>query len=231
MRLEKKSAKNYIFACLGALVLIGCKADSAGEGLFNRSSNLESEKAGVSGKITSTGTAAIGGAFNMIDETGAAVSEADLLGKPHLIYFGFTFCPDICPTSLQKLGAAQQLMGKAGDDVGYIFITVDPERDTAEKLAQYVTFDPFPTELRGFTGSNVQVDGVKAAYKVASSKRSPDGGVVEDGGTDYTVDHSDIIYFMGVDGKFLDFFSSRSTPQDIAVRARQELMRAEKKKK
>ena len=224
MRLVKK----YFIAGLGAMALMGCQADSDSESLFNRSSGIDSERAGVSGKTTSIGTAEIGGPFNMIDETGAAVSEADLLGKPHLIYFGFAFCPDICPTSLQKLGAAQQLMGKAGDDVGYILITVDPERDTAEKLAQYVAFDPFPTGLRGFTGSVEQVDGVKAVYKVASTKRSADGGVVEEGATDYTVDHSDIIYFMGADGVFADFFSSRSTPQDIAVRVRQELMKSDK---
>lgn len=208
-------AKKYFIAGLGALALIGCQAE-------------DPNAAGVSGKITSTGTATIGGAFNMIDETGASVSEADLLGKPHLIYFGFAYCPDICPTSLQKLGAAQQLMGRAGDDIGYILITVDPERDTAEKLAEYITFEPFPTGLRGFTGSVAQVDGVKAVYKVSAIKRSFDDEVLEAGSTDYTVDHTDIIYFMGADGKFADFFSSRSTPQDIAVRVRQELMKSDK---
>jgi protein SCO1/2 len=185
--------------------------------------------AGVSGKtVISSGTAAIGGAFTLTDQTGAVVTEDTLLGKPHLIYFGFAYCPDICPTSLQKLGAAQQLMGRAGDDVGYVLITVDPERDTVDQIAQYVTADPFPKGLRGFTGTVDQVDVVKAAYKVTSIKRSMDGGIVEADSTDYTVDHSDIIYFMGADGKFVDFFSSRSTPQDIAVRVRQELMTSDK---
>jgi len=223
-------AKNIFIISLGALALIGCKAD--GEGILNRNSDVESGGAGVSGKtVRSTGTADIGGAFSLVDETGAAVSEADLVGKPHLIYFGFAFCPDICPTSLQKLGAAQELMGKAGDDVGYVLMTVDPERDTPEKLAQYVAFDPFPTGLRGFTGSVEQVDKLKAAYKVTSVKRALDGGVLDPNSTDYTVDHTDIIYFMGADGKFADFFSSRSTPQDISIRVRQELMREQKRKK
>ena len=208
-------AKNYFLACLGAIALMGCQAE-------------DPNAAGVSGKITSTGTADIGGPFSLIDETGAAVSEADLRGKPHLIYFGFAFCPDICPTSLQKLGAAQQLMGAAGEDVGYILITVDPERDTADKLAQYVSFDPFPRGLRGFTGSAAQVDGAKAAYKVVAVKRSLDDEPLEPGSTDYTVDHTDIIYLMGADGKYADFFSSRSTPRDIAVRVRQELMKSDK---
>ena len=212
MRLLKKSAKKFFLPFLGAMALMGCGAE-------------DPNVAGVSGKVTRTGTAEIGGAFSMIDETGTAVSDADLIGKPHLIYFGFTYCPDICPTSLQKLGAAQQLMGKAGDDVGFILITVDPERDTPEKLAEYVSFDAFPSGLRGFTGSVGQVRGAHAVYKVAVTKSSPEGGPVEDGSIDYTVDHSDIIYFMGADGEFADVFTARSTPQDIAVRVRQELMK------
>lgn len=207
---------NWIIASFTACALVGCQAE-------------DTNSAGVSGKtVTSTGTANIGGPFTLVDDAGVSVTEADLLGKPHLLYFGFAYCPDICPTSLQKLGAAQQLMGRAGEDVGYILITVDPERDTAEKLADYVAFDPFPSGLRGFTGTAKQVEGIKAAYKVTAVKRSSDGGPVEAGATDYTVDHSDIIYLMGADGKFADFFSSRSTPQDIAVRVRQELMKSDK---
>ena len=209
-------ATNLIMTSLAAFMLVGCQSENP-------------NSAGVSGKtVRSSGTASIGGAFSLIDETGASVSEADLLGKPHLLYFGFAYCPDICPTSLQKLGAAQQLMGKAGDDVGFVLVTVDPERDTAEKLAKYVAFEPFPTGLRGFTGTVEQVEQAKAAYKVTAVKRSTEGGGVKADDTDYTVDHSDIIYLMGADGVFADFFSSRSTPQDIAVRVRQELMKSDK---
>lgn len=208
-------ATNLIVTALATFMLIGCQ-------------NEVPDTAGVSGKtVTRSGTASIGGAFTLKDETGAVVSDADLRGKPHLMYFGFAYCPDVCPTSLQKLGAAQQLMGKAGDDVGYVLVTVDPERDTAEKLAEYVAFDPFPTGLRGFTGTVAQVEQIKTAYKVTAIKRSTEGGAIKEGDTDYTVDHSDIIYLMGADGKFADFFSSRSTPQDIAVRVRQELMKSE----
>ncbi len=185
--------------------------------------------AGVSGRtVVSSGTAAIGGAFTLVDETGATVTEADLLGQPHLVYFGFAYCPDICPTSLQKLGAAQTLLGDAGDDVGYVLITVDPERDTVEKIAEYVTFEPFPKGLRGFTGTVEQIETAKSAYKITAMKTTFDGGPVADGATDYTVNHTDIIYFMGADGKFADFFSARSTPQEIAIRVRQELMKSEK---
>ena len=205
-----------IVASIAGFALAACQAE-------------EPNMAGVSGKtVISTGTAAIGGAFTLTDQTGAVVTEEALLGKPHLIYFGFAYCPDICPTSLQKMGAAQQLMGRAGNDIGYVLITVDPERDTVEQIAQYVAADPFPKGLRGFTGTVDQIEIAKAAYKVTSIKRAMDGGIVEPGSTDYTVDHSDIIYFMGADGKFVDFFSSRSTPQDIAVRVRQELMASDK---
>lgn len=209
-------ATNLTVCAFACLALLGCQGE-------------QSNTAGVSGKtVVSTGTAAIGGPFTLVDETSATVTEADLLGKPHLIYFGFAYCPDICPTSLQKIGAAQQLLGKAGDDIGYVLITVDPERDTVEKIAQYVTFEPFPRGLRGFTGSVEQIEAAKASYKVVATKSEFDGSPVTEDSSDYTVNHSDIIYFMGADGKFSDFFSSRSTPQDIAVRVRQELMTSEK---
>ncbi len=208
-------ATNFTISVFASLALLACQAEN-------------SNSAGVSGKtVVSTGTASIGGPFTLVDDKGATVTEADLLGKPHLIYFGFAYCPDICPTSLQKIGAAQQLLGKAGDDIGYVLITVDPERDTVEKISEYITFDPFPAGLRGFTGSVEQVEAAKTSYKVVATKSEFDGSPVTEDSTDYTVNHSDIIYFMGADGKFADFFSARSTPQDIAVRVRQELMKTD----
>ncbi|GGX68939.1 photosynthetic protein synthase I [Litorimonas cladophorae] len=207
---------NFLIAALAAVTLNACQAE-------------DPNRAGVSGKtVRSTGTADIGGPFTLVDTTGNTVTEADLLGKPHLVYFGFAFCPDVCPTAMQKLGAAQTLMGDAGDDVGYVLFSVDPERDTPEKLAEYVAFEPFPTGLRGFTGTVEQVEAAKAVYKVVAQKVSTDGDAVQAGSMDYTVDHSDIIYFMDAEGEFVDFFSARSTPQDIAVRVRQELMQSQK---
>lgn len=209
-------ATNLTMSFLATFALLACRAK-------------DPNAAGVSGKtVVSTGTASIGGPFTLTDDKGETVTEADFLGKPHLVYFGFAYCPDVCPTALQKLGATQTLLGNAGDDVGYVLITVDPERDTVEKIAQYVTATPFPAGLRGFTGRVEQIDTAKAAYKITATKSTFDGGPVEDGSTDYTVNHSDIIYFMGADGKFADFFSARSTPQDIALRVRQELMKSDK---
>lgn len=203
--------RRIFMGVMAGSVLVACQAE-------------DPNRAGVSGKtVTSTGTANIGGPFTLVDTTGQTVTEETLKGQPHLVYFGFAFCPDVCPTSLSKLGAAQTLLGARGDEVGYVLFTVDPERDTPEKLAEYVAFDPFPRGLKGFTGTAEQVDAAKSVYRVASSRIMPDGSPVPEGSLDYTVDHSDIIYLMGSDGKFVDFFSSRSTPQDIAIRVRQYL--------
>lgn len=193
--------------CLAGGLLTGCQKD-------------DPDRAGVSGKIVSSGTADIGGDFTLIDVNGATVTQDILLEKPHLIYFGFAYCPDVCPTALSKLGAAQTLMGDRSDDVGFVLITIDPKRDTPEALSEYVTFDPFPRGLIGLTGSEAQVDVVKAAYKVAATPVMDDGSPVPEGSLDYTVDHSDIVYLMGTDGKFVDFFSARSTPHDISIRVR-----------
>jgi protein SCO1/2 len=184
----------------------------------------EPDAPGRSGQtVVSSGVADLGGPFTLVDTTGAVVTEATLTGKPHLVYFGFAFCPDICPTALSKLGSAESLLGARGTDIGYVFITVDPERDTPESLAQYVTADPFPRALQGFTGTPEQVQVAKDAYKIFSQKVSPEGGAYVEGEA-YTVDHADLIFLLGPDGKFVDFFSSRSTPQDIAIRVRQLLM-------
>ncbi len=196
-------------------------------GLISACQKQDPDRAGVSGKTVSTGTADIGGDFTLVDVGGATVTQDILLTKPHLIYFGFAYCPDVCPTALSKLGQAQTLMGDRADEVGFILITIDPQRDTPEALSEYVTFDPFPKGLIGLTGSEAQVDGVKAAYKVASSRIMPDGSAVPEGALDYTVDHSDIIYLMGTDGKFVDFFSARSTPHDISIRVRELLSKGE----
>ena len=166
------------------------------------------------------GEPALGGPFTLVDETGATVTEADFEGQPTLLYFGFSYCPDVCPTALQKLGVAQERMGDAADAVQFVMVTVDPERDTPEQMAVYVTNNGFPEGLRGFTGTVEQIDEIKTAYKVFSQKVE-----LEDSAADYTVDHQDIVFLLGNDGKFVDFFTVRSTPADIAARTRQYLTR------
>lgn len=176
------------------------------------------ESSGRSGKVVTSGTANIGGPFTLVETTGQAVTEQDLRGKPYLVYFGFTYCPDVCPTSLQRLGAAQEILKDKASDVGFVLISVDPERDTPENLAQYVTANGFPEGLRGFTGTVKQVDAAKAAYKVYATKE-----LMPDSAAEYTINHSDFIYMIDSEGGFLRYFKPDATPQDIAVGIRAEL--------
>jgi len=165
------------------------------------------------GKTVSSGTADIGGAYELVNQTGETVTDTTFLGKPQLIYFGFSYCPDICPTALQKMGAVQARVDVNSDKLNYIFISVDPERDTPESLKLYVTANGFPETLTGLTGSQTQVDVAKAAYKVYSQNvPTPDSAAA------YTVDHSDIIYLMDKDGKFAEFFTGRSSVPEITER-------------
>ena len=141
------------------------------------------------------------------------MTESNALGKPQLVYFGFSYCPDICPTALQKMGAAQARIDPKGDKINYLFISVDPERDTPESLKLYVTANGFPSGLTGLTGTEEQIEAVKSAYKVYSQKvPTPESA------GDYTVDHSDIIYLMDKDGKFVEFFFGKTTVPEMAAR-------------
>ncbi len=176
------------------------------------------EKTASSGRTVTSGEAQIGGAFTLINQDGERVTEAALTGKPHLVYFGFTYCPDICPTALQKMGQTQSLLGKRGKDIGYVLISVDPERDTAESLSQYVLANGFPDGLQGFTGSVDEIEAAKAAYKVYATKVD-----TPDSAGDYTVDHSDIMYLMDENGKFVDYFFGKSTPTEMAGRVTRHL--------
>ncbi len=141
----------------------------------------------------------IGGAFALKDQTGKIRTDADFRGQLMLVYFGFTYCPDICPTDLQQIGLAMEQLGDDAKSVQPLFVTLDPERDTVENLAQYVPL--FHPRLLGLTGSIKDVsqaaDAYRVYYKRVSTGSKPD---------DYTVDHSAFIYLIGRDGKYLGFF-------------------------
>jgi cytochrome oxidase Cu insertion factor (SCO1/SenC/PrrC family) len=141
----------------------------------------------------------IGGPFQLIDQSGKVRSERDFRGQLMLVYFGFTYCPDICPTDLQAIGLAMEQLGADAGDVQPLFVTVDPARDTREHLADYVTM--FHPRLLGLTGSADAVQNAADAYRVYYKRVDFDKG---DG--DYTVDHSAFIYLMDRDGKYLGFF-------------------------
>jgi cytochrome oxidase Cu insertion factor (SCO1/SenC/PrrC family) len=142
----------------------------------------------------------VGGPFELTDHTGKPRTERDFRGKLMLVYFGFTYCPDVCPTDLQAIGLALDKLGTAADSVQPLFITVDPERDTPQHLAEYVPM--FHPRLIGLTGSAEAIRKAADAYKVYYAKVDPpkcDGGY-------YTVDHTAFIYLMDREGNYLGFF-------------------------
>ena len=149
----------------------------------------------------------IGGPFALIDQDGKRRTDADFRGKVLLVYFGFTYCPDVCPTDLQEIGLAVDRLGPAGDAVQPIFITVDPARDTPEHLKEYVAM--FHARFVGLTGDAAAIDAAARAYRVYYAR-------VELEKSDYTVDHSAFIYLMGRHGEYLGFFPP-GTPADILV--------------
>ncbi|WP_249132199.1 MULTISPECIES: SCO family protein [unclassified Bradyrhizobium] len=140
----------------------------------------------------------VGGPFALTDQAGHARTDKEFRGRLMLVYFGFTYCPDVCPTDLQAIALALDKLGPDGDQVQPIFITVDPERDTAAHLAEYVPL--FHPRLIGLTGSFDAIRKVADAYKVYYA-RVP----LKDAG-DYTVDHTAYIYLMDRDGNYLGFF-------------------------
>ena len=151
-----------------------------------------------SGKVVTSGTAQIGGPYTLVDQTGATRTEADFVGKPQLIYFGFASCPDVCPAALTRMGAIANRVDPQGEKMHYILFTVDPERDTPEALAPYVESAPFPPGLVGLTGERENVQAAIDAYRIYASKREVEGM------SDYLYDHSDYIIVMDETGAFSD---------------------------
>lgn len=160
--------------------------------------------------LTGTGTALVGGPFTMVNQRGETVTEKTYAGKYMLVFFGFTFCPDVCPTELQVMTAALAQLGPAATNIVPILVSVDPARDTPEVLKSYV--ENFSPTLQGLTGSAEQVAAMAKVYRVfyarAENAKNP---------ADYTMDHSSIIYLMGPDGKFLKHFSYTTDAAALAA--------------
>ncbi|WP_244458788.1 SCO family protein [Roseomonas fluvialis] len=152
---------------------------------------------------------ALGGPFTLVDQTGRAVTERDFSGRPMLVYFGFTYCPDVCPTELGTIAAALDAMGPLGERVTPVFITIDPERDTPAAMADYVS--RFHPRMVGLTGSAEQIAQAARAYRVYYAKVRPRDS------TDYLMDHSSFIYFVGPDGRVRSLFRPETTPEAIAA--------------
>ncbi len=173
----------------------------------------QDDSVGRSGEVVSSGNADIGGSFTLTNQFGEQVTAEDIKGKPHIIYFGFAYCPDVCPLDLQRLGAALAKADPDGDTFRPVFITIDPERDTVEQLKLYAASNSFPKNLIALTGSQGAIDEAKAGYKVYAQK------VVDtDSTAGYRFDHSNLIYFMDRDGNFIEFFSAQQSVDFIAGR-------------
>ncbi|MCG2842702.1 SCO family protein [Sandaracinobacter sp. RS1-74] len=171
---------------------------------------LRPEK-GPEGNLTG---AAVGGPFSLVDETGAAVGNDSYDGKWRLMYFGFTYCPDICPTDAAKMAAAlksfEEKHPEAAQKLQPLFVTVDPERDTPEALREFT--DSFHPKLIGLTGSRAQVDAALKTFRIYASKVP---GVTEGS---YTYDHLAIFYLMDPEGKPVEFLASTTaTPEQVAA--------------
>src|ERR1700752_4247223 len=152
--------------------------------------------------------AAIGGPFQLTDQSGQPVTEQNLKGRPTLIFFGFTHCPDVCPTSLFEISEVLRAMGKDAVKVNAIFISVDPERDTPATMKDYLSsFDP---HLEGLSGDPAETAKVITSYRVYAKKVPTKDG-------DYTMDHTALIYLMDRDGRFVSPFNLKRTPEEAAA--------------
>ena len=180
--------RRSILLLAGACVLI-----AIGVAIFTAMA-LSRPSGAQSGEVVSLGTADIGGPFELVNQDGQAVDESILNGKWSLVFFGFTYCPDYCPTTLNGLAATQAQLGDEAKDLQILFVSIDPERDTPAAMKTYLSLDGYPKGVIGLTGTPAQVKTAAHAYRVVYQKVGT--------GEDYTMNHSTLVYLMGPDGKF-----------------------------
>jgi cytochrome oxidase Cu insertion factor (SCO1/SenC/PrrC family) len=185
----------------GALLALGAALWLAPQGRVGRA--IESATG-----VAVPGGVQVGGPFALVDQTGAPVTDVTYRGHWLLVYFGYTYCPDVCPTELQAVASSLELLGTLSSKVVPIFITVDPERDTSAHLAEYVKL--FDDRLVGLTGTPEQIAAVARAYRVYYAKATPKDS------TTYLMDHSSFLYLMGPDGTLRALIRPGATAQDIA---------------
>jgi protein SCO1/2 len=166
------------------------------------------------GSVT-VGQALVGGPFELTSHDGQRVADKDFRGRLMLVYFGFTYCPDICPAGLQVITAALEKLGDRTSEVAPLFISVDPERDTPEQLKQYMS--SFHNSIVGLTGTAEEVDKAAKAYRVYYRK-AQDPALSE-----YTIDHTSFIYLMDRKGGYVTHFPHAVAPDELAKRLRAEL--------
>lgn len=154
-----------------------------------------------------TRPSSVGGPFQLVNQDGKTVTDADFRGKPFLVFFGFTHCPDICPTKLFEISEVLNRLGSDAEKLNAVFVTVDPERDTPEKLKLYLS--SFHPRISALSGSEQQVEAIKKAYSVYAKRVPLEGG-------SYTMDHTAIVYLMDKEGRFIAPFNLER-PADAAA--------------
>lgn len=154
------------------------------------------------------GVAQVGGPFTLVDQNGRAVTERDVQGAPYLVLFGFTHCPDICPTKLFEISEVLRASGERGRRLRALFITVDPERDTPEVLKSYL--GSFDERILGLTGSPEAIQAVTRAYRAYARRVPLEGG-------DYTMDHTALVYLMDAKGAFVGAVNLAKPPAEVAA--------------
>jgi len=164
------------------------------------------------GVFKSEPPAAVGGPFQLVDQNGAPATEKTLKGKWSAVFFGFTYCPDVCPGTLQALSAATDQLGPKAKDLRIVFISIDPGRDTPEQMKTYLSADYVPKSTIGLTGTQEQVAAAAKAYKVYYAKVGDGPG--------YTMDHSTAIYLMDPKGRFKTVIPYNLPPDEIARRVK-----------
>jgi protein SCO1/2 len=165
----------------------------------------------LTGRTPTNTASAIGGPFTLTDQDGKTISDKDFQGRPFLVFFGYTHCPDVCPTTLFDVSEVMRALGSDASRTGALFVTVDPERDTTAVLKDYLSsFDP---HLRGATGNEEQTAGVERAYRVYAKKVPGEKG-------DYTMDHTALVYLMDKNGRFVAPFSLKRGPAESAAELR-----------
>jgi len=152
---------------------------------------------------------AIGGPFQMVDQDGRAVDQDVLKGKWNAVFFGFTYCPDLCPTTLHALDAADALLGDKAKDLRVVFVSVDPERDTPKQMKDYLGAQDFKVETLGLTGTPAQVARTAKAYRIFYQKVGT--------GPDYDMQHTGIVYLMDPKGRFVAPLSPTMSPDQMAA--------------
>jgi cytochrome oxidase Cu insertion factor (SCO1/SenC/PrrC family) len=168
-----------------------------------------------SGEVGAPAGISIGGPFNLVDQNGATRTNADFRGKLMLVYFGYTYCPDACPTALQEMSQVVDALGDKASEVQPLFITVDPERDTVAQMKTYAS--NFSPQLVALTGTPAQTAAAARAYRVYFAK------VKQAGTDDYLMDHSSFIFLMGRDGNYLTHFAPGQSAEAMATAIRRYL--------